>query len=102
VNVRTLLITLGAVLALAVPSAYAAGGKQTSDHGKLSKAKAAAVRGASHHRGSSAPSRIVVVTGAPASSTALTASVDDLCIVFVNNCTAQENCEIWGLNCGQT
>jgi hypothetical protein len=55
---RTLVIALGTMLALSVP--YVASAKQTPNHGASSKAKAAALRGASHRHSGAGALRLVV------------------------------------------
>jgi hypothetical protein len=85
---RTLVIALGTMLALSVP--YAASAKQTPNHGKSSKAKVAALRGASHKHSGTGPLRLVVpkiIRVAPGSPAPVAEPI-------------VANCDPDGINCG--
>jgi len=90
------LAMVSATLALAAPAANA-----TYDRGvpaKTTHAKVKAAKKVKHQRPATSGGRVVVITAnIPATGQATGTDYD--CAVSGNDCSDEQNCLIWGLNC---
>ena len=98
----TSIIAAAALVALVVPAAQASFDqylKPKASHAKIAKVTKVVSHKVTKPRVAK-PSRPLIIIGIPTPG-AVTPAVADECVYSGNNCTDQQLCDIWALNCDQ-